>query len=799
MSTAERWQAWMSACDVDGVGCRVVWQPSAPSGADADARCAALATAGYLAVCPRTSPALHVHDERLRRHVALLVDDRWGGRARQWVRALARSSPRAHLVIVTGEPPSRSPVVVRERAMVWDGPVVVDRRWRRAAALAARSRRDAAARWFLASVVAAARRRDADQFVSHLNAAWNAAGAHPGPTRVALGREARQALEWLVDRDHYALAACLAACDAVDDALFDRAEAWCAGVEVECLCDGDEPSAMVRAVQMDVALWTGRFAEAEVLCAQTPEGEHAYRRSVLAWLRGDQAPIDEGGETPSVWTHAMTAAATGRWPVRPVHERRAARLLREAVTHVPGALARADVWGAHGVRRWCLRRDTMGMWGGVAALLDVLNEANDERAVLERGCRWVRTHTGAEVVRIIEAERNTVMAVEPPGAVAHDADLQCDIRHGGVTIGWVAARAGRQVSSRDELDGCLKALAAACAPALRARLDAVRAHNSGDALSGQLLGRSPAMQALRDTIARVAPTTFPVLIEGESGVGKELVARAIHRLSPRRERTCAAINCAAITDELFEAEVFGHTRGAFTGAVTGRTGLFEEAHQGTLFLDEVAELSPRAQAKLLRVLQDGQVRRVGDNAGRAVDVRVIAATNRPLAQAARDGQFREDLVFRLAVVRIQVPPLRDRVEDIPELAAAFWARAVAHRPTRAWLGPDALAALCRHRWPGNIRELQNVVAGLVLAAPARGPVTARHVADVLRGDDEVAVESLAAARKRMDTRLVTTALARHGGCRAAAARDLGVSRQGLGKLMARLGIREEVASSPVLR
>ncbi|MDA1306357.1 MAG: sigma 54-interacting transcriptional regulator [Acidobacteria bacterium] len=281
-------------------------------------------------------------------------------------------------------------------------------------------------------------------------------------------------------------------------------------------------------------------------------------------------------------------------------------------------------------------------------------------------------------------------------------------------------------------------------------------------------------------------------LEGESGVGKELVARALHRLSARRDRRLAALNCAALTDELFEAELFGHTRGAFTGAVGARTGLFEDAHQGTLFLDEVGELSARAQAKLLRVLQEGEVRRVGDNQTRAVDVRVVAATNRSLAAAAAQGHYREDLVFRLAVVRITVPPLRERIEDIPGLAQTFWTRATEHRATRAWLAPDGLAALCRYSWPGNVRELQNVMAGLVLAAPERGRVTARHVAAVLEGASAGQTTapgvSLDEARRALDRQLVSAALARHAGCRAAAARDLGVSRQGLSKLMARLAV-----------
>jgi transcriptional regulator with GAF, ATPase, and Fis domain len=253
-----------------------------------------------------------------------------------------------------------------------------------------------------------------------------------------------------------------------------------------------------------------------------------------------------------------------------------------------------------------------------------------------------------------------------------------------------------------------------------------------------------------------------------------------------------SLNCAAITDELVEAELFGHTRGAFTGATSVRAGLFEEAHQSTLFLDEVAELSPRAQAKLLRVLQEGEIRRLGENAPRSIDVRVVAATNRPLRQAARDGQFREDLLFRLAVIRIVVPPLRERLEDIPLLAGVFWREVTRQTGSRAQLSPDAIAALSRHTWPGNVRQLQNVIAGLVVAAPSRGRVLSRHVAQVLDahgGGSTVMHVPLEAARHWAERQAVAAALARHAGCRRMAASELGLSRQGLTKAIRRLGLK----------
>ena len=210
------------------------------------------------------------------------------------------------------------------------------------------------------------------------------------------------------------------------------------------------------------------------------------------------------------------------------------------------------------------------------------------------------------------------------------------------------------------------------------------------------------------------------------------MAKAIHRSGLRRDRPFCTLNCAALPDDLIEAELFGHARGAFTGAVNERAGVFEEAHGGTLFLDEIGELSPRAQAKLLRVIQEGELRRIGENLSRRVDVRIVSATNRNLRQEVSAGRFRLDLLYRLDVIRLAVPPLRDRREDIVVLADHFWREATARIGSRAVLGAATTAALARYDWPGNVRELQNVLAALAVRSPAPWRRAATGAADPIR-------------------------------------------------------------------
>ncbi len=236
--------------------------------------------------------------------------------------------------------------------------------------------------------------------------------------------------------------------------------------------------------------------------------------------------------------------------------------------------------------------------------------------------------------------------------------------------------------------------------------------------SSEIFGDTPMMREVREKIRRVAPTSATVLITGETGTGKELVARAIHRQGTRANKPFLAANCAAFTETLLESELFGHERGAFTGADRSRLGLFEAAHEGTLFLDEVAEMSPAAQAKLLRVLTDGQVMRIGSVKTRTVDVRVLAATHRDLQERVKQGLFREDLYYRLAVVPIPIPPLRDRPADIASLCELFLAQTARElKMPRRRLSPEALERLQSYEFPGNIRELRNLIERAVILSP----------------------------------------------------------------------------------
>jgi two-component system response regulator AtoC len=249
----------------------------------------------------------------------------------------------------------------------------------------------------------------------------------------------------------------------------------------------------------------------------------------------------------------------------------------------------------------------------------------------------------------------------------------------------------------------------------------------GAAAAGDLVAESRAMRDVLELASRVARHSTTVLITGESGTGKEVLARTIHRLSPRSERGFTAINCAAIPEHLLESELFGHVRGAFTGATADRAGLFELAHDGTLLLDEIGDLPLDLQAKLLRVLEEGEIRRVGGRDSRKVDVRVLAATAKPLEQAVERAEFRADLFYRLNVVRLHLPPLRERPEDVPGLLAHFARQAASRLGHAVSITPAALDALTHHSWPGNVRELRNAVERAAVLGTG-GPLEPRDFA-----------------------------------------------------------------------
>ncbi len=303
-----------------------------------------------------------------------------------------------------------------------------------------------------------------------------------------------------------------------------------------------------------------------------------------------------------------------------------------------------------------------------------------------------------------------------------------------------------------------------------------------------IIGLSPAMTELFDMLRKIAPTDATVLITGESGTGKELIAKAIHYNSPRRGGRMITVNCAAIPHDLLESELFGHVRGAFTGAIRNKPGKFELAHGSTIFLDEIGSMPLLLQAKLLRALQEREVERVGDERTIEVDVRVLAATNRALPPRVAAGEFREDLYYRLNVVPVRVPPLRERTGDIPLLARHFVSHFAAG--ARVVLAPEAIAALERHPWPGNVRELENFCERIVLMRShdtIDGVTVSAQLAQLTRDAPATGGPTL----PEIERRAVVEALRATGWNRSRAARRLGVPRHILLYRMKKFDIRED--------
>jgi DNA-binding NtrC family response regulator len=308
-----------------------------------------------------------------------------------------------------------------------------------------------------------------------------------------------------------------------------------------------------------------------------------------------------------------------------------------------------------------------------------------------------------------------------------------------------------------------------------------------DAFNG-IVGRHPKMQAIFEIIRRVAPTNTTVLITGESGTGKELVAAALHKLSNRAAARFVPVHCGAIPEDLLESEMFGHERGAFTGAVASRIGRFKLADTGTIFLDEIGEMSPKLQVKLLRVLEDGRFEPVGGTMTQEVDVRIIAATNRTLEKSVATREFREDLYYRLRVVPIEVPPLRERREDIPLLIAHTLADLVSQGLRPFTVAPDAVDVFQRYGWPGNVRELRNLLEQLVVLGRPEGVIEAADLPAHLTAPVELATPSTAPWHfgesgvdfyheiEAIEDRMIAQALHLSGGNKKEAARLLHLNR-----------------------
>ncbi|HUF90880.1 MAG TPA: sigma-54 dependent transcriptional regulator [Candidatus Limnocylindria bacterium] len=305
-----------------------------------------------------------------------------------------------------------------------------------------------------------------------------------------------------------------------------------------------------------------------------------------------------------------------------------------------------------------------------------------------------------------------------------------------------------------------------------------------------LVAQSPAMKSVLELVERVAPTDATLLIQGESGTGKEVIARAVHHASPRAAHPFVAVNCGAVPEALLESELFGHVRGSFTGAVASKPGLFEEANEGTLFLDEIGEMPAALQVKLLRVLQSREIRRLGATQPLAIDVRVLAATNRDLAEMLRKGTFREDLFYRLNVIQVALPPLRERREDIPALAEQFLARSAAKLGRALRLSADTVERLLRYPWPGNVRELENAIerAAILGRDAAIGPEDLPpHVAAGLELGPSPGLPEQVTLEDVERTHILRT-LERFGGSHSGAAEALGIGRTTLWRKLKEYGI-----------
>ncbi|MBC2723616.1 sigma-54 dependent transcriptional regulator [Desulfosporosinus sp.] len=385
-------------------------------------------------------------------------------------------------------------------------------------------------------------------------------------------------------------------------------------------------------------------------------------------------------------------------------------------------------------------------------LVDLKMPKIDGLSVLKR----LKEHYPDLMIVMMTAHGNTATAVEAMKSGAHDYLMKpFDIDELLITV-----RKAFEVES------------------LREQVDYLKEEFQGDGWN--LVGNSEGMKAVKHLVERVAPTPATVLIQGESGTGKELVAHAIHTLSPRVNGPFIRVNCAALTETLLESELFGHEKGAFTGAHARKSGRFELADGGTLFLDEIGELSFNVQAKLLRVLQERTFERVGGEKTIKVDVRIIAATNRDLLKEAQEGRFREDLYYRLSVFPISIPPLRERGEDIPNLADYFLKKLSNYGPKKS-LSQEVLTRLMAYDWPGNVRELENVVERMVIIS--QGAVIGLDGLSILNNPSKVEKGALpfvlppeGVSLEELEKSFLQQAMEQTGGNQSQAAKKLGLSR-----------------------
>jgi transcriptional regulator with GAF, ATPase, and Fis domain len=423
-----------------------------------------------------------------------------------------------------------------------------------------------------------------------------------------------------------------------------------------------------------------------------------------------------------------------------------------------------------------------------------------ELHVLAGADRGLRLRLPGEVARIGTGEKCTLRLKDPTVSRLHCA---LEVARNSVRVSDSGSRNGTFVDGVRVRDADISAGSTLRVGATTIRVefeeDSVRVDLSDKTSLGGIIGSSVEMRRLYALLERVAPTDATVLIQGETGTGKEVVAQAIHDLSKRAKGPFVAVDCGSITESLIESELFGHMRGAFSGALTTRSGLFEEADGGTIFLDEIGELPASLQPKLLRVIERREVRRVGANQPKAVDVRIVAATNRDLAHGVNEGSFREDLYFRLAVVTLQLPPLRARRDDIPALAQHFYERI---QGAGAVAPGDLISQLMVRAWPGNVRELRNVVersVSLGWAAQGRGD-DAKATPSVLPSGLGSLVpvnlplkEARDAWTEQFENVYVRALLEKTDGNVSRAAEQAGVNRRFLQRLMARLGIRSSDA------